>query len=216
MKPGKLIGWGLGLLLAVFAFTSYEPGTANAVIQANGLPLDTDIEEPFVQINDVNRATWDSFTIRGKLSATTPPPAAPRTAPAVNPAVTAVLANGGTSTVFESSPSGGFIQVDTFTWDASECKPERDGVSAKCRDADSHSYLLLRGSKKDPSILRISTFVRRRTFVPGKPYNIPLAGEVTVAGSPYGWSFLPDVAYCKVSHNGPRTTCRAPKAGPGV
>jgi hypothetical protein len=84
----------------------------------------------------------------------------------------------------------------------------------------SNSSFRLRGTQAKPTSFRVNTVVRRRDFSPGKPFDLPLAGEVSV-GSPssasgsFIWDGTPDVAYCSETQNGERTTCRQPKAGTG-
>lgn len=182
--------------------------------------VDTDvIDEPFVQLNDrpvsKSQGPVDTFTIRGRVYF----------AQGEDP-IGSALANGVTSTVYQTgSATGSFVgyaQVDTFTWDASQCKGTHSGLSVYCKDPVSGSFLRLRGTQAKPTSLRVNTVVKHRDFIPGKPFTVPLAGEVTITNaSPsvgpanFDWDGFPEVTYCNVSHNGERTTCRQPKAGPG-
>ncbi len=183
--------------------------------------IDTDvIYEPFVQVNDRpvsnSQGPVDTYTIRGRVYFNLP-----------EDPIGSALANGVTATVYQTagSPAGSFVgytEVDTFTWDASQCKGTHAGLSVYCKDTVSGSFLRLRGTQAKPDSLRVNTVVKRRDFIPGKPFGIPLAGEVTITNaSPsvgpasFDWDGFPDVNYCNVSHNGERTTCRQPKAGQG-
>ena len=182
--------------------------------------VDTDaIEEPFVQLNDrpvsKSQGPVDTFAIRGRVYF----------AQGEDP-IGSALANGVTSTVYQTGSAGGsfvgYSQVDTFTWLGSQCKATKGGLSVYCKDPASGSSLRLRGTRAKPTSLRVNTVVRRRDFVPGKPFTVPLAGEVTITNaSPsvgpanFDWDGFPEVTYCSISHNGERTTCRQPKAGAG-
>lgn len=186
--------------------------------------IDTDtINEPFVQLNDrpisKSQGPIDTYTIRGRVYYAT----------GEDPLGSA-LANGVTATVYQTSSAAGsfvgYAQVDTFTWDASQCKSTHGGVSVYCKDTASGSTFRLRGTQAsvndNPPNLRVNSIVRRRDFDPGKPFGIPLAGEVTidnaspsVGPSSFDWDGFPDAQYCNESHNGERTTCRQPKAGSG-
>lgn len=225
MRKSLFVG-ALAVAVAVMGYATAGLSDRTAVnpAWAEPPPIDTDtINEPFVQLNDrpvsKSQGPVDTFTIRGRvyyLDGEDP--------------IGSALANGVTATVYETGSTGGsfvgFNQVDTFTWDASECKGTHSGLSVYCKDTASGSTLRLRGTQSSangtPPSLRVNTIVRRRDFVPGKPFGLPLAGEVTITNaSPsvgpasFDWDGFPDVAYCSVSHNGERTTCRQPKAGPG-
>jgi len=221
MRKSMFVG-ALAVAVAVMGYAAAGMTGREAVDPAwAGVLVDTDvINEPFVQLNDRpisnSQGPVDTFTIRGRVYFNSP-----------EDPIGSALANGVTATVYQSdSTTGSFVgytQVDTFTWTGSQCKGTHSGLSVYCKDTTSGSFLRLRGTAAQPTSLRVVTVVKRRDFSPGKPFGIPLAGEVTVTNaSPsvgpasFDWDGFPDANYCSVSHNGERTTCRQPKAGPGA
>ncbi|MBU6282543.1 hypothetical protein KGQ64_09905 [bacterium] len=221
MRKSLFVG-ALAIAVAIMGYATSSMTGRSAVEPAwAGVLIDTDvIYEPFVQLNDRpisnSQGPVDTYTIRGRVYFNAP-----------EDPIGSALANGVTATVYQTagSPVGSFVgytQVDTFTWDAAQCKGTHAGLSVYCKDTASGSFLRLRGTQAKPTSLRVNAVVKRRDFVPGKPFGIPLAGEVTVTNaSPsvgpasFDWDGFPDANYCGVSHNGERTTCRQPKAGPG-
>jgi hypothetical protein len=176
----------MAIALAVTGFAaagvSGRGGADLAWAGAVGL-IDTDvIDEPFVQLNDrvlTARGPEDMFTIRGRVYINS----------GADP-IAAALAGGATSTVYQGagSPSGSLgIQVDTFSWTASQCRGTRGGRSLFCRDSVSNSSFRLRGTQAKPTSFRVNTVVRRRDFSPGKPFSLPLAGEVSVGPPSSGY-----------------------------
>ena len=211
MRKQLFVG-AMAIAVAVTGFAvAGISGRGGADLAWAGAPLiDTDtIEEPFVQLNDRElspRGPQDTFTIRGRVYINS----------GEDP-IAAALANGATSTVYQGagSPSGSLgIEVDTFTWTSSQCKTAKGGLSLFCRDSVSNSSFRLRGTQARPTSFRVNTVVRKRDFSPGKPFDLPLAGEVSV-GSPssasgsFIWDGTPDAVYCSVTQNGERTTCRS-------
>lgn len=220
MRKSLFVG-ALAVAVAVMGYAAAGMTGREAVdpAWAGALPDTDTIEDPFVQVNDrpisPSQGPVDTFTIRGRVYFL-----------AGEDPIGSALANGVTATVYQSgSATGafpGYEQIDSFTWDATQCKSTKSGLSLYCKDTESGSFLRLRGTQAKPTSVRINTVVKRRDFIPGKPFGIPLAGEVTidnaspsVGPSSFEWDGYPDVDYCKVSHNGERTTCRQSTAGPG-
>jgi len=158
------------------------------------------VGESFVQLNDRDDASSkDTYTIRARVEV----------APGGDPVGDGV-ANGVTAVVFESGSAAGaftdYTQVDTFTWAPSQCKAVTNGRSLYCKDEVSESFFRLRGSAAKPRNYRINTVVKRRDFVPGKPFVTPLAGQAVIGD--LNWLIETTNGLCEVTHNGERTTCR--------
>ena len=212
MKKQLFVG-AMAIAVAAMGFTvAGISGRGGADLAWAGVLIDTDtIEEPFVQLNDRDlspRGPQDTFTIRGRVYINS----------GEDP-IAAALANGATSTVYQGagSPSGSLgIEVDTFSWTSSQCKTAKGGLSLFCRDSVSNSSFRLRGTQARPTSFRVNTVVRKRDFSPGKPFDLPLAGDVSV-GSPssasgsFVWDGTPDAGNCSTTQNGERTTCRQPQ-----
>ena len=182
------------------------PGSVPTAAQA-GYLADTDpIENTFAQLNDQPARDKDTFTIRGRVS--------------VDAGATPVadgVANGVTVTILESSTGaaaacGGFTPVDTKTFPASQCKAVERGRSLYCTDTTTGSFFRLRRSSS-PTSFRVNTIVRGREIDPGRPFGVPLAGDVLMTQA--HWFGQTEVNRCRVTQNGERTTCRQPKAGSG-
>lgn len=188
----------------VFAMLALVAGMiAGRASVASAQLLDTDsIEDPFIQLNDVNKADKDTFAIRGRVYVN----------PGADP-VAAGLANGATAIVYQAgSALGAFVYVDSESWAPGECKATSGGRSLYCKGT-SGSSLRLRGTQSDPTSYRLNAVVKRRDFSPGKPFELPLAGEIQV--NSFDWTGQGATDFCSVSNNGERTTCRSSKAGPG-
>lgn len=158
------------------------------------------VADSFVQLNDrLDTPPADTFTIRARVEV----------APGSDP-VSDGVANGASAAALQTGSAGGaftgYAEVDSFTWDPAQCKAVTNGRSLYCKDEASGSFLRLRGSSGKPGSFRILAIVKRRDFIPGKPFVTPLAGQ-TVIGE-FNWLIETSTGLCEVTHNGERTTCR--------
>jgi hypothetical protein len=191
----------LGLAAAALGFIAaaqVAPTGSVAVAQANGL-VDTDpMDDAFVQLNDVVHPDKDTFTIRGRVSCET----------GENP-VADGDANGVTVTALQSSaptpPFPLYTPVKSKTFTGEQCRAIFNGRSLYCKDPADGSFFRLRRSSS-PTRFRVNTVVRRQEFEIGKPYQVPLAGDVLF--SQFHWFGETELPLCRVTHNGERTTCR--------
>ncbi|MFM7140935.1 MAG: hypothetical protein ACKO2K_03355 [Alphaproteobacteria bacterium] len=207
-KVGRFAKWGLAAAaFGLLAATQVMPSVAVSVAQASGL-VDTDpMDDTFVQLNDVQllgalggKPDEDTFTIRGRVQCET----------GEDPVADGV-ANGVTVTAFESGEPRPpipfqYTPVKSKTFTPSQCKAIFQGRSLYCKDTNDGSFFRLRRSSS-PTKFRVNTVVRQQEFVdPAKPFGVPLAGDVLFTG--FHWFGETDANFCRVTHNGERTTCR--------
>lgn len=215
----------VGSTLKVFMTNNPKGGTEICSVQVvkgdasspecGGGLIDTDVEEPFAQINDQATPDKDTWTIRGKV-----------TDPTASTVVSDGVESGVTVTMYESgvpaTPVEGFSPfsvVDTFTFEAGECRSIANGRTLYCKDLETNSFFRARGvrSAKDPNSFRLTSVIRsqeltvNQTPTGTEPYGLPLAYEVDLSGRL--WRGDTDIDYCRITQNGERTTCRLPRAG---
>jgi len=161
------------------------------------------ITDPVVIANDGAAPTSDFYALRGRIESFT------------NLVVRGV-ASGATVSIFQASSTGGafpgYEEIDSETFDASECKAVTSGLSLYCKNAASGRSLRLRGTRARPGSWRVNASVRGRDFDPGKPFGTPLAAEVDLGSA--GRAFLGVTATCRVSLNGDRYTCKGEGVAP--
>ena len=157
----------------------------------------TPLTDPVVIANDDAAPAGDSFTVRGRIDSGTD-------------LVADSVASGTTVSIFQAYSTNtvacpGYAEIDSETFDASECKAVTAGLSLYCRDTASGSSLRLRGTRARPGSWRVIVSVRGRDFDPGKPFGTPLAAEVDLGSA--GGAFLGVTETCRLSHNGDRYSC---------
>ncbi|MFM8410972.1 MAG: hypothetical protein ACKOCT_11910, partial [Alphaproteobacteria bacterium] len=103
--------------------------------------VDTDVSEPFAQINDQRVPNKDTWTVRGKV-----------TDPTASSVVSDGVANGVTVTMYESGEPvsavagfSSFSEVDTFTFAPGECRSISNGRTLYCKDPETNSFFRARG-----------------------------------------------------------------------
>lgn len=180
------LGIGSTFVLAALALA---PGAA----RAQGSPAGAFTDFGIVAKDDA-KPSKDSFTVRGRVDSATD-------------LVTDGVANGATVSVLETSSAGsaflGYDEIDSLTFDASDCSSANAGLSLYCKDPSSGSYLRLRGTRSRPGTWRLVAAVRGREFDPGAPFAPPLAAELSVGIA----DWLTVTASCKTSQNATRMTC---------
>jgi len=158
---------------------------------------------PVVIANDGAAPASDFYAVRGRIDSGTD-------------LVAAGVSSGTTVSIFQASSTGGafpgYDEIDSETFDASECKAVTAGLSLHCRDAASGSSLRLRGTRARPGSWRVIASVRGRDFDPGKPFGTPLAAELDLGSA--GGAFLGVTATCRLSNNGVRYTCNGEGVAP--
>jgi len=177
--------------------------------ECGGGLIDTDVEEPFAQINDQPATDKDTWTVRGKV-----------TDPTASTVVSDGVENGVTVTMYESDAPmtpvaglSGFNVVDTFTFEAGECRSISNGRTLYCKNTETNSFFRARGvrSANDPNSFRLTSIIRSQELTVNQPYGLPLAYLVQVDAR--RWRGDTDADYCRITQNGERTTCRLPRAG---
>lgn len=161
-------------------------------------PTPTPTPEPiagtYVQVNDLSGAGRDSFVVKGRLEIE----------PGSDPLADA-LVSGVTVAAYETVGSV-YIEVGRVTFGASQCVAARgETIKLTCRDRVSGSFFRMRGKAGKPETFRFSTTIKKRTFSPGKPFERPLAGAVTIGDQ----RWRAKGTSCTVSPDGERTTCRS-------
>lgn len=183
-------------------------GDASSPECGGGL-VDTDVEDPFAQMNDQPATDKDTWTVRGKV-----------TDPTASTVVSDGVENGVTVTMYESDAPmtpvagfSGFNVVDTFTFEAGECRSISNGRTLSCKNTETNSFFRARGvrSAKDPNSFRLTSVIRSRELTVNQPYGLSLAYLVQVDAR--RWRGDTDANYCRITQNGERTTCRLPRAG---
>ncbi|MFM7141438.1 MAG: DUF1566 domain-containing protein [Alphaproteobacteria bacterium] len=173
----------------VFAALALVPTVAHAQGSAAGAFTGLGIVA-----KDDGKPSKDFFTVRGRIDSSAD-------------VVSDGVANGATISIFETSSPGsaflGYDEIDSLTFDASECRSASAGLSLYCKDATTGSYLRLRGAGSNPGSWRVVAAVRGREFDPGKPFGPPLAAELSVGTS----EWLTVTASCRTSQNATRYTC---------
>ena len=161
------------------------------------------ITDPVVIANDDAAPTGDFYAVRGRIDSGTD-------------LVVAGVSSGTTVSIFQANSTGGafpgYEEIDSETFDASECKAVTAGLSLYCKDTASGSSLRLRGTRAQPGSWRVNASVRGRDFDPGKPFGTPLAAEVDLGSA--GGAFLGVTETCRLSHNGDRYTCNGEGVAP--
>jgi len=161
------------------------------------------LTDPVVIANDDAAPAGDFYAVRGRIDSATD-------------LVAAGVASGTTVSIFQASSTGGafpgYEEIDSETFDASECKAVTAGRSLYCKDTASGSFLRLRGTRARPGSWRVNASVRGRDFDPGKPFGTPLAAEVDLGSA--GGAFLGVTATCRVTHNGDRYSCTGEGVAP--
>lgn len=148
-----------------------------------------------MQLNDVAKASGDSYAVRGSLTA------APGTDPLADALVTGV-----TVAVYETR-SGASVLVDSVTFGTSQCRATAgQSPSLVCKDRVSGSFFRMRGKAATPGSFRVNTLIKRRNLAAGKPFDIPLAGGVKIGAQ--SWLGKTTASTCTISSGGDRTTCR--------
>ena len=161
------------------------------------------ITDPVVIANDDAAPAGDFYAVRGRIDSGTD-------------LVVAGVSSGTTVSIFQANSTGGafpgYEEIDSETFDASECKAVTAGLSLYCKDTASGSFLRLRGTRAQPGSWRVNASVRGRDFEEGKPFGTPLAAEVDLGSA--GGAFLGVTAICRLSHNGDRYTCNGEGVAP--
>ena len=161
------------------------------------------ITDPVVIANDDAAPAGDFYAVRGRIDSGTD-------------LVVAGVSSGTTVSIFQANSTGGafpgYEEIDSETFDASECKAVTAGLSLYCKDTASGSFLRLRGTRAQPGSWRVNASVRGRDFDPGKPFGTPLAAEVDLGSA--GGAFLGVTETCRLSHNGDRYTCNGEGVAP--
>ena len=161
------------------------------------------LTDPAVIANDDAAPASDFYAVRGRIDSGTD-------------LVAAGLSSGATVSIFQANSTGGafpgYEEIDSETFDASECKAVTAGLSLYCKDTASGSFLRLRGTRARPGSWRVNASVRGRDFDPGKPFGTPLAAEVDLGSA--GGAFLGVTATCRVTQNGDRYSCTGEGVAP--
>ena len=161
------------------------------------------ITDPVVIANDDAAPAGDFYAVRGRIDSGTD-------------LVVAGVSSGTTVSIFQANSTGGafpgYEEIDSETFDASECKAVTAGLSLYCKDTASGSFLRLRGTRARPGSWRVNASVRGRDFDPGKPFGTPLAAEVDLGSA--GGAFLGVTATCRVTQNGDRYSCTGEGVAP--
>ena len=158
------------------------------------------IDDPFAMVNDRLQPDRDLWTVRGKVSLS------PSDADQV---VYDGLWGGLVVRIYQAT-GGAPSLLDTGVFSPFDCTTTTGGRNLYCKSGTSFVRLRRTRSAKDPNSFRISASVRNRDLAPN-PYGLPLSFEIEVGSQV--WVGLPSFSYCRVSHNGERTTCRLPRAG---
>ncbi|MFM7141647.1 MAG: hypothetical protein ACKO2K_06995, partial [Alphaproteobacteria bacterium] len=185
--------------LSSAGWAEYGPATVAVEMWGPTADLvDTDVEEPFAQINDQPIPNKDTWTVRGKV-----------TDPTASTVVSDGVENGVTVTMYESAvpatPVAGISslgEVDTFTFEPGDCRAIMGGRSLFCNDVETNSIFRARGvrSAKDPNSFRLNSIIRGQELTVTKPYELPLAYLVELDGR--RWRGDTDVDYCRITQNG--------------
>jgi hypothetical protein len=141
----------------------------------------TPLTGPVVTANDDAAPAGDSFTVRGRIDSGTD-------------LVADSVSSGTTVSIFQASYSNGvacpgYAEIDSETFDASECKAVTAGLSLYCKDTASGSFLRLRGTRARPGSWRVIASVRGHDFDPGKPFG--MLGSSVSGGIIGAFSSLP-------------------------